>query len=402
MKVILLHHRLGGYSSHHFNEARGFIQELERRGRELVLLVNAHAEPRVVAELGARAVLEDPTFRPEWSFEERSRRFLAMLHERVDRLVRAGDWVLVTIATQLEAHALARWVQELPRRKKPWIVVLFLSDRWNRAGREEYERQVAEFRKVKATIASLSLDDARHVIFLTLTDLLAEELRELLGTNVGVAPMPLPYGETLRTPRDSPFPLVAILGGTRSEKGSYRIPDIIRACRSHVEVAFLVHVTNDTLTPEEAGRLSGIAEEPRVTVIRQALPLAAYEAALNSADVALFPYEVIPYRKRTSGVFGEAVAFGKPVVVTPGTWMAEQIEAGRAAGTIADDEQPESLARAIARCVSDLETYRRSAEAVSDAWRRTISLPAFVDLVEAQIARRSLDEAPVRRSFWPF
>jgi Glycosyl transferases group 1 len=403
MKVICIHPRLAGYSSHHFNEAHEFMEEFDRRGKEFVLLVNVQAPAQIVAELRAHAVLDDPTFRMEWSFEERSRRFVEMLHKTIDRRLRADDCVLITVSTQLEAHALTRWLQELPRRKKPWIVILFLSDRWNRSGRDEYERQIAEFRKLNAAIASLTPDDAHRVIFLTLTDLLAEELSELLGTKVDVAPMPLDYGvpPSNRSAKRGSLPRVAILGGTRREKGSYLIPDIVRACRSRVEVEFLVHLTNNTLTAEEAERLALIAEEPRVTVISQPMTLPEYNAALGTADIALFPYEVIPYRKRPSGVFAEAVAFGKPVVATRGTWMAGQIESGRAAGTIFEDLQPDSIARAIARCVADLESLPQSAQALSSAWRRTNSLSAFVDFMESQIASRAQHQKPSRRSWWP-
>jgi glycosyltransferase involved in cell wall biosynthesis len=403
MKVILLHHRLGGYSSHHFNESRGFQLELARRGKTLVLLVNRGAEPRVVAALGARAVLDDPTFRLEWSFAERSRRFLEMLHGEVDRLVKRDDWLLMTIATQLEAHALTRWLQELPARKTPWIVVLFLSDRWNRSGREEHDRQMAEFARLREAIAGLTADDARRIVFCTLTDLLAQELSGLLGTTVETAPMPLPYGDPLSDVPglgDRALPRVAILGGMRREKGSHLIPEIIRACRALVPVEFLVQLSNDTLSATEAERLAQIAGEPGVTVIPEALPLKAYERAWGGADIALFPYEAIPYRQRTSGVFAEAVAYGIPVVVTPGTWLAEQIEAGRAAGTIADAFDPDSIARAIARCVADLGILRQAARSVSDAWRRTSSLPAFVDFVEGEIARRIAEAPPGRRSMW--
>jgi glycosyltransferase involved in cell wall biosynthesis len=402
MKFVCLHHRLGGYSSHHYNEARGLREELDRRQTKLVLLVNAHAEPRVVAELQARAVLDDPTFRLEWSFAERSGRFVDMLHAHVDRSVRRDDRLLVTIATQLEAHALTRWLQGLPDRRKPWIVVLFLSDRWNRGTREDHERQIGELGELRAALASLSADDARRMILAAVTERLAAELSDVLGTNVAYAPMPLPYGQPPPSTRPSSRPLVAILGGTRREKGSYRIADIIRATRALADVDFLVHLTNDTLTTDEAAQLARIADEPHVTVIREALPVAAYEAALASADLALFAYEVIPYRQRCSGVFGEAVAFGKPAIVTPGTWMAEQIANRRAAGAIADDETPESYARAIARCVANLDALRRDAESLSDAWRRTVSLTAFLDQIQAEIARRGADEPSRRRRFWPF
>jgi hypothetical protein len=361
------------------------------------LLVSAHAPAQIVAELHARPVLEDSTFRMEWSFEERSRSFLVMLHAQVDADLNADDRVLVTISTQLEAHALTCWLRELPGEKKPWIVVLFLSDRWNRAGREEYERQIAEFRVLRDTIADLPPEDANRLVFCTLTDLLAEELSDLLGTRVDVAPIPLEYGDPAVYGSAKPrLPRVVMLGGTRREKGSYLMPDIVRACQPRVRVEFLVHLANNTLTAEEAAELALVAEEPGVTVVREPMSLPEYNIALNSADIAVFPYEVIPYRKRTSGVFAEAVAYGKPVVATRGTWMAEQIEAGRAAGTVFDDLQPDSIARAIARCVADLETLRESAKALSVEWRRTTSLTTFVDFMEERIALRSSRLHPIR------
>jgi glycosyltransferase involved in cell wall biosynthesis len=327
----------------------------------------------------------------ELSFEERSDRFLAMLREHLDHRVSADDCVLITVSTQLEAHALTRWLAGRPRGRKPWVVILFASDRWNRSGQAERERQMAEFRELHAAIAGLSPLDERRLIFLTLTDPLAEELTGLLGSPVGVAPMPLPYADPLEYSSPKPpsaLPRVAILGGMRTEKGSHLIPDIIRACRSQVPVEFLVHLTNNTLSADVVEKLTAIVDEPHVSVIDQPMSRPQYYAAVASADLGLFPYEVIPYRQRTSGVFGEMVAFGKPVVATRGTWLAQQIEAGRAAGTIFDDLEPNSIAAAVARCVDDLERLTRLAQALGPRWR-TAGLPAFVDLLETTIAQRS-------------
>ncbi len=399
-RVVLLHHRLSGYTSHHFNESRGFALELPRRGRELVVLVHRGAERRIVRELRARAVLEDPTFRTEWSFKERSARFVEMLHAQAGRLVKRGDVVLITIATQLEAHALTVWLQQLPERGKPFVVVYFISDRWNRADAAERARQVAEFAKVAAVIRSNR--DANKIIYGAITDALAGELRELLGTPVHVAPMPQHYGDSRPPRRVSSIPRVGILGGLRREKGSHRIPEIIRATRAQVNVEFLVHLTNNNLTAEEVAHVGRIRQEPGVTVIEDALPLPEYEAAFDTIDFGLFPYEPVAYRQRTSGVFAEMVVQGRPVVVTPGTWMAAQVESGRAAGVISEDLQPESIARAIAHCAANRDSLRQAAQALSAEFRRTTSLPAFVDRMEEWLAERALQEPPPPRRRFPW
>lgn len=144
----------------------------------------------------------------DWSFEERSRRFQDMLHRRVDRLVKAGDCMLLTISTQLEAHALT------------------------------------------------------------------------LGC-----------------------------------------PSFAKRC----------------LSPSTG---------PRSTA--RTLPF--------------FRTRSSPIARGFPACFAEAVAYGKPVVVTRGTWMAEEIEAGRAAGAISEDLRPSSISQAVARCVTELEPSQQSAQ----------------------------------------
>lgn len=368
-----------------------------------MLLVNARAQRSVVAALGGRPVLEDPTFRFDWSFEERSRRFTQMLHRRADRFVERGDRVLLTAATQVEAHALVTWLQELPQHRKPWIVLLFVSDRWNRHGPAEYERQVAEFQLAAKRIASLSPDDARRVLFFALAPALAAELEGLLGTPIAESPLPLELPAADAPSRAGP-PRVAVLGGMRREKGSLLVPDIIRACRPRVEVEFVVQLANDSLGPEEVAVMSAVARERGVTAIQRPMTLPEYRAAVAGTDLVLFPYEVVPYRKRTSAVFAEAAACGKVLVASPGTWMAEQLESRRAAGAVAADLRPESFADAIARCVADLPSLQQTARALSGEWQKTMGVSAFVDLFEGEIAARGGDEPapPRKRRWWPF
>ena len=392
MKVICVDPRLGDLPGHYFNEAKGQIDEFRRRAVDYELLVSVHAPPSMVAELNAHPVVDDPTFRFEWSFEERSNRFLAMLHEHVDHRVSAGDRVLMTYVTQLEAHALVRWLAELPSAQTPWVVAMFLVDAWNHSDQAEHERHLAEFSKLRLAASSLSPEDATRMIFFAQTESLAADVAGLIGTRVELAPMPLPYPgprsyTSARLPTASPR--VAILGGMRAEKGSYLVTDIVRACRTRAPVEFLIDTTAEYLVADKLERIAHLAEEPGVTAVDRTMTRPEYYSAIAGSHIGVFPYEVAPYRNRTSGVFAEMVAFGKPVVATHGTWLGDQIEAGRAAGAVFDELEPEAIADAILRCATDLESLTQSANAMARAWRRDVSLPAFINLMDATIEERS-------------
>jgi len=388
MKIICIHHRLAGMNGHRFNEACGLVREAARGRFELVLLVHAEAGAEIASRLNARPVLVDTTYAAGWSFEQRTRGFIPQLHEHIDAELGPGDCVLITVATQLEANALAAWLGELPRDRKPWIVILMMNDRWNQGDATEYGRQAAEFRMLRDALHDLPPGDLHRLIFCASTPGLADELYEFLQVPVAVAPM-TKLGEGMPAPDPAqPRPCIALLGGARREKGSHLVRDIIHACKGRVEADFLVHLMNETLTTAEFADMESIAGEPGVEVIRGPLPLEQYTRALQSSGIILFPYQVIPYIKRTSGIFYEAVASGKLVVVPRGTWMARQLEDDRAAGVMFDETGVESIVDAISRCVRDREQLEFLARERKAAWVREHGISSFIDFMEREIALR--------------
>jgi len=166
------------------------------------------------------------------------------------------------------------------------------------------------------------------------------------------------------------------------------------------EVEFLIELANDTLPPEDVRTLTAVAEEPNVIAIRDPMTLPQYHAALQSADVVLCPYDIVPYRIRTSGVFAEAVAYGKPIVVSPGTWMAREIDEGRAAGIVAESVEEESFANAIAQCIASLESLRQTATTLAPEWRRRVSVAAFIEVMERSITMRGGPPARPPAKWW--
>jgi glycosyltransferase involved in cell wall biosynthesis len=411
LRQISIQHRLAGRGGHRFHQALGCWDSALARGMEPVLFMNAEADAAVRAALpGGRPVLRDPVFRMELSFDERTALFLRMLHEHVDPVVRRDDRVLLTVATQCEARALATWLAELPARKRPFILCLFPSDRWNRKGPEERERQVAELRTVAAEIASRGLAAQRRLLFASHTRGIQAELQSLLGTRVLLAPMAeLDSGITPSrrhlspTPPTAAAPRIAIVGGARPEKGFDRLPAIVRASRERTTTVFLLQLFNEQLSVEEWEALLRLAEEPGVEAIHGELDRAGYLALFQAADLMLFPYARLPYKQRPSGILSEAVLAGLPVVVPSGTWLAEQVTAGAAAGAVFEGDTPEAVAVAIEACLTDLPALQALARERAPAWRRSQTLEPFLDGFEREIAVRQAEEPARERLYsWAF
>ena len=169
------------------------------------------------------------------------------------------------------------------------------------------------------------------------TQQLSEAFAALTGLPVATAPIPLDRGllrEALsaRAPRRRGAPLtVAYLGDAREEKGfqllpqalTYLWPDYIAKGR----VRFLLQ-SNFNTPGGEAGILAAaqaLAGFPGTTLYSDPVSPAEYFRLLAAADIVLIPYSAERYRYRSSGVLVEAMAAGKVVVTSAGSWMARQV-----------------------------------------------------------------------------
>jgi glycosyltransferase involved in cell wall biosynthesis len=390
-RLICVHHRLSGMTGHRFTEALGLLAAARKRGMASLLFISAHADAAVRAALpGARAVLDDPVFRPDLSFDERTRAFIDLLHAHIDPELGHDDRLLLTVATQCEARALTVWLASLPERKRPWTLVLTVSDRWNRYGPAERERQVAEFRTLAADLGAVGNDVRQRLIFTTVTEGLRDELTFLLSTPVLLVAMAINVDTMVPRP-DRPArrrPVAGFAGGTRQEKGSHRIPAIIAACRRLGDVDFALQLTNELLSEDTFEELCRLCNEPGIQGVRGPLDYTAYCDMLARLDLVLLPYDRVPYQRRTSSILMEAAVMALPVVVPDHTWMSDQVTAGTAAGIVYEGEDCESIAAAVMRCIADLPVLSARGRARGAYWRQRHGIEPFFDWLECEISSR--------------
>lgn len=210
---------------------------------------------------------------------------------------------------------------------------------------------------------------------------LAADYREITSLPFGV--LPIPHGvRTSSSSRKRSRPersgraagklRFVSLGNARDEKG---ILEILTAIQSLAELGldrkleFVLQVNApypDAISADiERARKPG---RKNVVFIDKQLSSGEYDALLESADAVLLPYWPSIYRSRTSGPFAEAIAAGKPAVVSRGTWMADFAEISSFCEFCAA-QNPTDLARAILSLARRIESKTIEIKEFGKKWR---------------------------------
>lgn len=105
-----------------------------------------------------------------------------------------------------------------------------------------------------------------------------------------------------------------------------------------------------------------------------------YAALIADADVVGCTYDPADYGMRASGIFLEAVAQGKPVLVSHHTSVAAEVAADDGAyGLAVEFGNVDSLAAGLERLVLSHDRLRRGAEAVAPRFQRELSAATFFE-----------------------
>jgi glycosyltransferase involved in cell wall biosynthesis len=228
----------------------------------------------------------------------------------------------------------------------------------------------------------------------------SERLRDLLEelTTLPIEVLPIPHvpPDTSDVPRPSDRARrcrLVSLGSARDEKGIYEILDAIRILhRDGLGEAFeFVLQCNDT-TPEVARAITAFRAErlPYCELLTETLDAEAYYRQLHRADIVLLPYWRSIYTARTSGVFMEALAAGKPVIATRDSWMSDQLSAN-GAGVLCDDRNATVLARAMRQAATDLVPLSERARENRGRWLAQHNPQALVQAITSPVSLRAGD-----------
>lgn len=401
LRVVVVDTNLLDVDMHNFNFARGLWRDGPGVGLDPQILMpvrapdeiaDAVAGHRVLSFSAAETLMDDGL---SWRIAETidgGARLADDLAALRGAAALADAVVLLPTASSREMMALALAIE---RTGPPRAIVLgFHSLRTGDPDRRPTNQVLGLLRYAMNRLRQVF--PAERILANATTGLLARDLAEVLRHPFRIYPHPIWYDLTAAEPSRGLPPAdgrttIAVLGGTRADKGGALLAEIAgHAAPLADRMRLLVQLMPRTREKGGVAIGEGIRPGPLVAVYRGVMPEATLLHCVRTVDAVLLPYEPGEYRDRASGIFALAVAMGRPVIVPADTWMAERLQAGEATGLVVSQHTARGYAQAMARLLVDPGQFLRAAASRAEGWRMREN---GVRYLEAMI--RDLDRAGI-------
>jgi glycosyltransferase involved in cell wall biosynthesis len=385
---------LGG---HNFTYTSSLSRQLRERGWAVEVAASARLEAQLAAETGFRPALSLSAY--DFAPGRGLLRDLAFVHaqsvvhaEELEGVLRAlgperFDLVFSPTLGDFELLAWRKVVRRIPLRGS--LFVLLRNTPGYRA-RPPWTAWLHPYLRIRPrALAELRARMRGRFALLTDSDLLARDYAHVHRHRI--LTVPIPIGESILQRNGASFDALAAprhgfassvrhvagyLGDARPAKGFDLLPALIRSALSKgpSDVGYLIQCPPpssapiDVEDPAVASLRSLAGQEPgRVRIVAERLSEGAYAELLADMDIVLIPYRRAGYVEPTSGIFAEAVALSKPVIVPSGTWMSHSLSRA-GAGIEFESGKPADLERALLEALGRLDELRSAAVRGSGAW----------------------------------
>lgn len=253
-----------------------------------------------------------------------------------------GDHVFFTTVSELELIGLTHFLARNPQSLQAHWHLQFHFNLFE--GRTpEYEKQSQVTKAIRSCFEiSLARIPYHQLHFYTTSKLLADQYERLQVGDFEVLPYPVaecfrPKKETtVNNNRDLKQPLrFTCPGAIRREKGhiEYLQPLVNKIWNPHLQggnLQLVIQRPPKKLVQGEKLELEfpeSTDSKPVVDYLPHPLPSDAYSELIRTTDCGLLFYDSRTYFSRRAGVLGELLSCGKPVIVSAGSWLAEQVKA---------------------------------------------------------------------------
>lgn len=387
-RVHILDPQILDHGGHYLGYCAQAVRELSRRG------VPTTVYARRTCAIECEGVAPEPVFSHDlftevgrdsevWAMENFyavNQAFAADLKKIDVARFDADDLLFFPTLHQNQLYAIALWLDRMPAARRPAVAVLlrYLTPEMDYVKTRANHGMLAHFFRY----AAQSLIAAQpRTTFCADTREMAAAFQTMLGLPVVELPIAMEPAAVGPLPvrRPAARPTVVYQGHLSRLKGFHLLPEIITRClQSDARPQFIVQVQNrapGALTPV----VDWLDRQPAadVRVVEGVLSPSAYFDLLAAADIVLLPYALSYYGTCSSGVFAEAAALGKVMVVPEGTVAARQGREYELGVVAACEWTAASLAEAIGVALRDRQILEVRAQATAARFRDEQSVQTF-------------------------
>jgi hypothetical protein len=388
-RIVIPDPHLSWHNGHHYNYVRSLVEAARRRGLETLVLCGTNALPQVIEEFSAKPIFRvgtytelptDPTT-PNADLDEAlvegyqiitiNMVFLSELLS-LTPFITPNDIIFFHTIFDRHVFAIAQWLSSFSDEQRPQSNILFRF--WLEKPRERALLQMCSpVLNMPRMRASYSADTMELCILYS----------NVMGRSVDLVPIPhTPPVVDPAAPRRRFRPegvaadtlVVGFLGNASETRGFMflreMITDVLREAPRSCH--FLIQVS--TIRPPEhvTREIEGLRamDEMDVTTIIETLSADDYYALLNECDIILLSYQRERYLYVSSGVFVEAAAVGKVVVLPTGTSLEREAMRLRLGFSSFREFTAPAITASLKRAVADHAALAERSRLAADEVRR--------------------------------
>ena len=183
---------------------------------------------------------------------------------------------------------------------------------------------------------------------------------------------------------------VGYVGDARASKGFPLLPELIRrvASSAGAKTKFVIQCPAAASGYDNGQPAAGVDELKKlareangdITLISEKLSERDYAELFSHLDIVLVPYTTPNYAEATSGIFAEAMALAKPVVVPSDTWMASELKKS-GGGLEFHRGDAADLAAKVLEMARHYDVYATKANNYGETWKSFHNSHTLADML---------------------
>ena len=409
-RVLIIDSGLRNLGGHNFSYTRAVQAALEQRGVSVTVFANKNLTGELTKTTGYEPVFSFGAYDfPPGNGPLRDLRYLyaqsVVYSDELEQAIKkVGDEYSGVFCHTVNDFELIGWKRFLSRHRLTGHLMILLRQTPGFHSCKKWKQIAHPYWRIKPHY--LNAIHARmkgRFVLLTDSEPLTEDYARIFHHRIVTLPIPINemilnadnngqksngLSERYKLARDGRV-CIGYMGDARASKGFPMLPDLVkRVVSSGAKTKFVIQCPgsasgNDNEAPPEGMvELKKLAQESagNVTLISEKLSERDYAELFNHLDIVLVPYTTSNYVEATSGIFAEALALAKPVVVPSDTWMSRELQKS-GGGLEFNRGDAGDLAAKVLGVARHYDEYASKARSFSLTWKSFHNCHTLADML---------------------